>query len=46
MIGFAHVYHVHAKGNLLLEAILADIEEHEEELFFIKQSITVQPQTT
>ena len=33
VIGFAHVYHVHAKGNLLLEAILADIEEHEEELF-------------
>jgi transposase-like protein len=33
VIGFAHVYHAHAKGNLLLEAILADIEEHEEELF-------------
>lgn len=34
VIGFAHVYHVHAKGNLLLETILADIEAHEEELFF------------
>jgi transposase-like protein len=33
VIGFAHVYHKYAKGNILLETILEEIQEHEEELF-------------
>lgn len=36
VIGFAHVFHVHAKGNLLLEAILEEIADHEEALFRYK----------
>ena len=44
MIGFAHVYHTHAKGNLLLEAILEDIATHEEELF-LYQTIDNCPKT-
>jgi transposase-like protein len=44
VIGFAHVYHTHAKGNILLETILTDIEEHEEELF-LYQTIENCPST-
>ena len=36
VIGFAHVFHTHAKGNPLLETILKEIEDREEDLFRYK----------